>query len=184
MPFVMASSLTRTGKEIEKAQVAAVEGKFTVRNQWTRRGPLAFRTKAATKQNQVAWVGTAFDELEKFVRGPAGSFTVKLPRGQFIAVPTSNVRRTKRDIIRASQRPRALKGKRDILLPMRSGRGMVLFQEQGRGRAAKRVALYYLVPRAKIKAVDVLRGPAEKVFVKRFPMIFTEQAVKALATAR
>jgi hypothetical protein len=183
-PFIIASSLTRTAQEIKTAQVKATDDAFTIRTNWNKQGPLAFKVQAATKQNPVAVIGTAADFLEKFVREAPGRIVIKLPRGEFIAVPTGNVRRTKRDIIRAAQRPGRLRGKRDIVLPMRSGRGMVLFQEQGRGHNAKRVALYFLVPRAKIKEVDVIAGPAQKVFTKRYPIIHAEQTAKALATAR
>jgi hypothetical protein len=67
---------------------------------------------------------------------------------------------------------------------MRNGRGMVLFQEQGRGQNSKRVALYVLVKRAQIKERDVLFGPAQKVFVKRFAAILGQQIEKAFATAK
>jgi hypothetical protein len=182
--FAAASALTLTGKEIQTAERKALHDDFTIRTRWDEVGPLAIKVKAATKDNLTAWVGTAADFLAKFVEGPAGSIAVKVPQGEFLAIPTSNVRRTKRDIIRAAQRPRNLRGKRDIVLPMRNGRGMVLFQEQGRGQNSKRVALYVLVKRAQIKERDVLFGPAQKVFVKRFAAILGQQIEKAFATAK
>jgi hypothetical protein len=94
------------------------------------------------------------------------------------------VRRTKRDLIRASQRPRALEGKRDFLVPMRDGRGFLLLQRRGRGRNTKNVALYLLVKRARIKEKDVLYGPARRAFEKNFDRIFSRQLEQALATAR
>lgn len=184
--FAIASALTKTGKEVQAADIKAVDDAFTIRTNWPRQGPLAFRVTPANKNDDpiVCIVGTNADFLEKFVREPEGAIVVKLPRGEFIAIPTSNVKRTKRDIIRAAQRPRNLRGKRDIVLPMRNGRGMVLLQERGRGRNTKRVALYILVPRAKVKERDVIFGPAEKVFSKRFATIYAEQAAIALATAK
>jgi hypothetical protein len=182
--FATASALTRAAQEVKTAQVKATDENFTIRNDWNKRGPLAFKVEAAKKDHLTAVVGTAADFLEKFVRESPGKIVIKLPRGHFIAVPTGNVRRTKRDIIRAAQRPGRLRGKRDIVLPMRNGRGEVLFQQQGRGRQKKLVALYVLTRRAKIKEVDVIVGPAKKVASKRFPIIYAEQAAKALATAR
>jgi hypothetical protein len=185
--FAHASALTLTAKEIQPAVVKEIRGTFTVRTNWDIRGPYAVKTQAAKKTDwprPFALVGTAADFLEKFMKGPPGSIEIKLPRGNFIAIPTTNVRRTKRDLIRAAQRPRNLRGKRDILLPMRSGKGFVLFQEQGRGKSAKRVALYILVRRARIREKDVLAGPAEKIFAKRFGPILGQQMEKAFATAR
>jgi len=180
--FAMASSLTLTAKEIQAATIKKIEGSFTIRNNWNKpSNALGVRIKPATKEKLETWIGTAAEFLQKFVREPEGSIVLKLPRGEFIAIPTSNVRRTKRDIIRATQRPQRLRGKRDIVLPMKSGRGLVLFQEQGRGVNAKRVALYLLVPRAKIREKDVLFGPAKTVFLNRFTKIYENQLRKAFA---
>jgi hypothetical protein len=185
--FGTASALTLTGKEIQIADKKALHEAFTIRTRWDEVGPYAVKTQAAKKTDwprPTAIVGTAADFIEKFLRGPAGSIEIKLPHGNFIAIPTTNVRRTKRDIIRAAQRPRNLRGKRDIVLPMRSGKGFVLFQEQGRGKSARRVALYLLVRQARIREVDPLFGPAEKVFIKRFGGILQVQIRNAFATAR
>jgi len=190
--FACASALTLTGKEIQTANVRAIDEAFTVRNEWDKRGPLAVKVKPATKQNLTAWIGTAFEELEKFVEQTAGSYVIKVPRGEFVAIPTGNVRRTKRDIIRAMQRPRNLRGKRDVVLPMRKGNGLVLFQRQRgpspnskyRGVKSHLTALYILVPRVKVKEVDVMFGPAVKIYRDRFGKIFEQQMAKALATAK
>lgn len=184
--FALASSLTFTAKEIQAATIKALDkgqgGAFDIRTGWTKPSNVfGIRTKPATKTNLKAVIGTAAEWLEKFVREPAGSIVLKLPRSEFIAIPTSNVRRTKRDLIRAMQRPQAIRGKRDIVLPMRSGKGAVLFQEQGRGRNVKRVALYFLVPRARIRERDVLFGPAKRIFEKRFAKIYEQQLKKAFA---
>lgn len=194
--FARVSALTKTAHDVKTSQIKATEEKFTIRNNWNTRGPLAFKVKGATKQNPVALIETAAEFLEKFIRERPGSFTIKLPQGNFIAIPTSNVKRTKRDIIRAAQRPAALRGKRDVVLPMKSGRGYVLFQGKpnrsrgerrssgGRGRAGRLVALYILTPRARIKQVDVIQGPAEKTVQKRFAINYAAALEKALATAR
>lgn len=180
--FALASSLTLTAKEIQSATIKKIESSFTIRNNWDKpTNALGIRIKPATKEKLEAWIGTAADFLEKFVREPEGSIVLKLPQGEFLAIPTSNVRRTKKDIIRATQRPQRLRGKRDIVLPMQSGKGFVLFQEQGRGVNRKLVALYLLVRRAKIREKDVLFGPAKTTFERRFAKIYEGQLKKAFA---
>jgi hypothetical protein len=129
-------------------------------------------------------VGTAAEWLEKFIREPAGSVVLKIPQGEFLAIPTGNVRRTKRDIIRASQRPRALRGRRDFLVPLRSGRGFLLMQQQGRGKNTRNVALYVLVKRARIKEKDVLHGPVRRAFEKNWGRVYGAALARALATAK
>ena len=180
--FALASSLTLTAKEIQTATIKRIESSFTIRNNWDKpTNALGIRIKPATKEKLEAWIGTAAAFLEKFVREPEGSIVLKLPQGEFLAIPTSNVRRTKKDIIRATQRPQRLRGKRDIVLPMQSGKGFVLFQEQGRGVNRKLVALYLLVRRAKIREKDVLYGPAKTTFERRFAKIYEDQLKKAFA---
>lgn len=182
--FALASALTLTAKEAQPAVSKAVRGTFTVRSNWDQPSNIfGIRVKPATKQNLVAIVGTAADWLEKFLKEPQG-IVVKLPQGEFIAIPTSNVRRTKRDIIQKAQRPNALRGKRDELLPMKSGKGFILAQRRGKGPRSKLVVLYVLVPRAKIPQKDILFGPTRRVFQNRFAAIYEKQLQKAFATAR
>jgi hypothetical protein len=185
--FAAASALTLTATEIKIAEIKAIDETFTVRTNWNKVGPYAVKVQAAKKTDwprPFSIVGTAADFIEKFLEGPVGSIALKIPQGEFIAIPTSNVRRTKRDIIRAAQRPRALRGKHDFLVPMKSGQGFVLFQKQGRGKSKRNVALYLLVKSAKIRERDPLFEPALKVFVKRFGAILDQQVAKAFATAR
>ncbi len=183
--FALASTLTLTAKEIQTETIKALDkdqgGAFQIRTNWARPSNIyGVRVKPATKQKLESWVGTAADWLQKFIEKPEGSIVLKLPQGDFIAIPTSNVRRTKRDIIRATQRPRALKGKRDVLVPMKSGKGFLLFQERGRGASAKMVLLYLLVRSARIREKDVLFAPAKKVYLRRFGAIYEQQLRKAL----
>jgi hypothetical protein len=183
--FALASALTATAKLGQTNAIKAIEGAFTVRTGWDKPSNIyGVRVKPATKLNLTAVVGTAADWLEKFVREPAGSTVVKLPEGEFLAIPLAGVRRTKRDIIRATQRPQAIRGKRDFKVPLRNGRGYLLLQKQGRGRQAKNVALYLLVKRAKIREKDVFFGPTQRAFEKNFGKIYTAQLERALATAK
>jgi hypothetical protein len=184
--FAVASALTKGAKLVQGADKKAIRGAFTIRTNWDEVGPYAVKVQAAKKTDDpiTALVGTGADFIEKFIREPEGQTVIKLPQGHFIAIPTTNVRRTKRDIIRAAQRPARLRGKRDLVLPMKKGGGMVLLQEQGRGRNAKRVVLYLLVPRAKIKERDVLFGPAQKTLDARLLGLYQQEIAHAIATAK
>jgi hypothetical protein len=183
--FALASALTLTAKQGQAASIKAIEGAFTVRTTWLKPSNVfGVRVKPATKQNLVAWVGTAAEWLEKFIKEPAGAIVLKIPQGEFLAIPTPNVRRTKRDLIRATQRPRALRGKRDFLIPLRSGRGFLLAQHQGRGKNQRTVILYVLVKRARIRERDVLYGPTRRAYERNFSKILGLQLQRAFATAR
>jgi hypothetical protein len=182
--FALAQTLTAVAQKAQDASIKAIEGNFAVRTSWYKKQNVyGVRVKPATKANLTAVVGTAADWLEKFVREPPGSVVLKLPQGEFLAIPTSNVRRTKRDLIRAMQRPRALRGA-VYKLPLKSGRGFVLMQRQGRGSQRRNVALYILVKRARIKEKDVLFGPARRAFEINFSKLYAENLARALATAK
>src|ERR1041384_474638 len=161
--FAIASACTKGAKAVQAADKKALRGAFTIRTNWDEVGPYAVKVQAAKKNDNpiVALAGTGADFIEKFIREPEGSTVLKLPHGEFIAIPTTNVRRTKRDLIRAMQRPRALRGKEDFVIPLRNGT-FGLFQRQGRKGQKKAVLLYRLVKRARIKERDVLFGPAKK----------------------
>lgn len=181
--FALASALTLTAKEVQAEVKKTIRGNFQIRNDWDIRGPLAIKVRPATKQDLSAWVGTAFADLEKFMRQPSG-IVIDTPRGQFFAVPTKNVKRTKRELIRAAQRPRALLGKRDFIIKTKARGVLVLYQRQGRGKNSRLVAMYVLIPRRRIREVDLFGEPPRRVFEKRFAAILDQQLKVAFATAR
>jgi hypothetical protein len=183
--FAIASACTKGAKAVQAADVKAIEGAFTIRTRWDVVGPYAVKVQAAKKDDNpiVALVGTGADFIEKFIREPEGSTVIKLPQGEFIAIPTSNVRRTKRDIIRAMQRPRALRGKDDFVIPLKNGT-LGLFQRQGRKGQKKAVLLYRLVKHARIKERDVLFGPAQKTLDAQLLGLYQQGVAQAIATAK
>ena len=198
--FAVAAACTKGAKLVQAANKKAIRNTFTIRTNWDEIGPYAVKVQAAKKTDDptTALVGTGADFIEKFIREPEGRTVIKLPQGHFIAIPTTNVRRTKRDIIRAAQRPARLRGKRDVVLPMKSGKGYVLFQQQNiftsnmrsqnksqsRGRRGRLIALYVLVPRAKIKERDVLFGPAKKTLDAQLLGLYQREVTNAIATAK
>src|ERR1041384_1173663 len=114
--FAIATTLTEVGVRTRKRARESLGESFTLRTTWADIGPFALKTKPATKQNLTTTVGSAATWLEKFLRGALGGIEVNLPQGRFLAVPTVNVKRSKRDLIRKGQRPRDFMGKSDVLL--------------------------------------------------------------------
>lgn len=183
--FAIASACTKGAKAVQAANKRAIRSAFTVRTNWDERGPYAVKVQAAKKDDNpvVAMVGTGADFIEKFIREPEGSTVLKLPQGEFIAIPTTNVRRTKRDLIRAAQRPRALRGKDDFVVPFKNGT-LGLFIRKGRKGQKKSVLLYRLVKRARIKERDVLFGPAKKTLDAQLLGFYQQGVAQAMATAK
>jgi hypothetical protein len=177
--FALAAALTATAKEAQSVVIADIEGTFTVRTNWDRpSNAMGIKVLPATKDDLSAALVTRADWLQLHESGGD-----KIPAGEFIAVPTSNVRRTKRDIIRKSQRPRALRADRTVVLPLKNGEKMI-FQRVGKGKNSKLVAMYRLIPRANIKEQSTFLAPAVQVYEKRFAIILEEKLKLAIATAR
>lgn len=178
VPFALAYALTITAKEAQAAVVKSLEGTFTLRGQWYKQSnKFGIKITPAKKTNLKASVHTQADWLELHETGGT-----KTPRGKELAIPTENVRRTKRQIIQKSQRPKALIGKRDFILNTKKGR--VLFQRKGKGKRSKIVALYNLEPKAVIKKQSTFFEPVEKIVEKNLQENFNKALEKAYATAK
>jgi hypothetical protein len=177
--FALAATLTAVAKEASAASVKEIERDFTVRNTWDQPGnAMGIKALPATKGDLSSAVATRADWLIPHEEGED-----KTPRraGGNLAIPTVDVRRTKRDIIQRSQRPRALAGKAFVL---KTRNGPVLARWQGRGKNRRLVVLYRLKPRARIRKQSTVVAPTVRTFERRFDPIFAEQLRKALATAR
>lgn len=178
LPFAIAKALTQTAKDAQSAILGELPQKFTIRGTWSNpKNKYGVKIKPATKTKQTAEVGTNADWLKLQETGG-----VKTPKGENIAIPTANVRRTKRQIIQRSQRPRALRGKRDIVL--KTKRGAVLFQRKYKGKRSTLVPLYNLEPRARIRRVSPIIEPAKRTVRLRFKANFINALADAMKTAK
>lgn len=178
LTFALAATLTAVAKESQAAAVASIESTFTVRNNWDRpSNAMGVKVPPATKDDLSSAVATRADWL---ITHEEGEDKVPTRAGGQLAIPTTDVRRTKRDIIQRSQRPRAL----SKAFVLRTRRGPVLAQWKGRGAQRKLVVLYRLKPRAHIRKQSTVVAPTVRTFERRFNPIFEEQMRKAMATAR
>ena len=166
----------------QKAMRAGYEGAFTLRNAFTVREGAKLLRKP-TKTDLVAEIGASekASYLAKHVAG--GSVGPADGRGR-IAVPTGAVRRTKRDLIPASQRPRSLLAKGGFFRGPKSGTSAIA-KAVGRGKARTAMAFYLLVGRITVKPTlkGVLADAAEqgrKTIIARFP----ERFAAAMRTAK
>jgi hypothetical protein len=171
--FAAAQSLTQVAKESQTAVIADIEHTFTTRGKWyLPSNKFGIRVKPARKTDLTAEVKTAADWLALHETGGT-----KTPQGQHLAVPTDNVRRTKRQIITRSQRPRNLK--RSFVI--QTAHGPVLFQRKNKKTI---VALYDLEPRVKIKKESTVIAPTIETVQKRFDAIFEKNLANAVKTAK
>lgn len=158
--FGVVMGLTQTAKEAQNAVQKNLRNVFTIRNRWPEVGPFAIKITPARPGTMQASVQTAADWLRLHEEG--GTKTGKSGR---LAIPTDEVKRTKRLIIPRSQRPKALRGKGSFIV--KTKHGDVIAIRQGRGKRKPIKFLYNLEGSARIKRVPVFFEPIDKVVKRR-----------------
>src|SRR5688572_13527526 len=111
LDFGTAVGLTKTAKEGQAAVVGALKGTFTLRGRWFEQNMRhGIKITPATPAKPRSEIKTAADWLEPHETGKD-----KRARGGRLAVPTDQVRRSKRMMIPRGQRPKGLAGKVFVL---------------------------------------------------------------------
>ena len=173
--FALASALTATAKRAQTNTIGDIRNTFTVRNTWVNPGnAMGIKVLPASKMDLSTAVVTRADWLIPHEEG-----ATKKPQGNYLAVPTRFVRRTKRDIIRKTQRPRNLKEGKTVVLPLRNG-GRMIFERRNK----RLVPLYRLIRQAQIDEAPTLTEQTLKTFEKEFEPLLYQKLRMALATAK
>ena len=193
LPFARSLAINRLGEAFQKAERERIAQSFTLR-----RPDFIFREgvkrlgPAATKASPTVTFGVSdrADFLRKFEPGETKRPTKGA--GHSIAVP-QQVRRNKRDLITAANRPRSLvqtgkarKGAgRVFVLKEKRGRiGPGVFQTTGRkGKGAVKF-LYGLEPQVRTPELLGFLDTAKRVANEQWPRIFLAAFDDALRTAR
>ena len=181
IPWATALALTRTAEQVRDKVITGLPGKFTLRNTWWRaRTRYGFNVGVAKKHDHRAWVYTRAPWMQLQETGG-----IKTPRGKMIAIPTSNVRRTKTQMITRCQRPCALlrKGKRKGFFAETKSGQLAIFQRTGRHRYPIR-AMYQLRPTAKISERLMMLKTAQATVPEVWQKNFTEAFNEAIRTAK
>jgi hypothetical protein len=175
LPFAIARALTVTARDVQDEVRNNLTQRFTLRNNWVRQG---IQIQRASKQNleSIVFSRDAFMGLQEL--GGA-----KSPLGNYLAVPTSLVRRTPKDMIRKADRPKSLGDKVEII--EFRGRKWLALKRSRKGRNKTELRLMYLlVPRADIEPRLKLRDDGLRVSQAVFERRLQESLELALRTAR
>ena len=148
--------------------------RMTLRTPWFKPGSMfGFNVKKATISNPAAEIYTRAPWMQLQESGGT-----KNPRGRHIAIPTTTVRRTKRDLIPKAQRPMGL-GSKAFHLKTKSGNEF-LAMRVGRGKRSNLKIMYLLSQRAQIRPqlhfVDSIKGyvamNAERILTRAIERAF------------
>jgi hypothetical protein len=161
---VVALALTKTAQDAQTQITKELPNTFTIRSSWWKKGnKFGVKVKSAEKTDATptAEVGTNADWLALHEQG--GTKRKRQGAGKNLAIPTDNVRRTKRDIISKASRPRRLKN--SFVMKLKNGKE-VLMQRKGRGKKSKTSLMYFLQPTARIKKESSILEPATRTIAK------------------
>lgn len=150
LPFATSQAINDVAYMVRNNVRDEMPRRFTIRREWvTRQVDVVER---ATKDKPNALVGPK-PQVDFLARQQTGG--AKLPRGNWIAIPTKAVRRTKSQLISKGDRPGALGEKVHV---ERVGRSTFLALTGEKGARARRGAsgtrlrlLYLLAPRAQLE---------------------------------
>jgi minor tail protein Z (GPZ) len=176
--FAAAKSLTQIAKEGQTAAIEGIKSELTIRSEWylpSRR--FGVRIKTATKTDLSSEVKSAADWLAKLATGETHT-----PTGgrSTIAVPTSVLQPTGREIIPRALRPRQLKNA--FVIKTTDGRQLLVKRVGPRPRDLK--VYYVLEPKTRRPKKNPLTKAVERTVTQRFGPVFAENFKQAIATAR
>ena len=176
LPFAMMRTLNDLAEESRSEVVDGLPSKFTLRKAWWKpRTKYGFNVAVAKKTNLVAEVFTKAPWMISFEKGET-----RHPAGKAFAVPTANVKRSKKDLITSANRPRNLKG----AFVMQTARGPVIFQRVKTRGSSSLLAMYGLEGKADIKPTLQMGVTVKKVVDHQFIDLFTKRFKEAVSTAK
>jgi len=178
LPFATAKALTKTAQQGQEAVIKSLNSAFTLRTNWYKpSSKIGIRITPAKKNDLQSEIKTN----AKFLQLHEGGME-KIPFGKFIAIPTENVRRTKRQLVAKSNYPGNLKN--SFIVNSKKSGVKLLLTKVGRGRVKQTRLMYVLVPKAKIKKVSVFYEPIRRAVAANFSNNFNEAWSQAVATAK
>lgn len=172
IPFTTSVAINKTAENIRDEIIKTLPNKFTLRTSWWKpRTRYGFNVKPSNKRYLTAEVYTRAPWMISHEYGE-----IRRPRGTAFAVPTENVKRTKKQLISKAQKPRALQ----YAFIVQSRKGAVLAQ---RIRGALRV-MYGLEKQAPIKATLGFAATANRVANKLLMRNIEDAVEYAMRTAK
>lgn len=179
IPFATASALNSTAFDVRKQIVEdTYPNSFTVRNK--RFASQMFRVDKANKRNLTARV---YDRLGRDYMVNQAEGGIKRPRGNHIAIPSRQIKRTASGKVPKAKQPRNVLGGRGYRTTLRSGQD-VIAEQTGRGAARRQRVLYLLENVARIPKRFPFYEDANRKAGRVFDRNFAKSFAFAKQTAR
>lgn len=181
MSYGISSGLNNLSEHIRNSELSAAQSIFTLRGTWWKpKTQYGFNIKFAKKTDLTSEVYTRADWLILHTDGGT-----KHPSKHFLALPTSDVKRNKKDIITRANKPRNLKGSFRANITTENGKKVpAIAKKVGRGKNKKLVVMYWLEQNAEIKKTYDFYTIAEKVVDRNGRKYILEGIEEAFRTAK
>ncbi len=178
-PFALATALNNSANSVQQAVRHSLNDQFTLRRK-TFIERTIFRQPGQDFASKTKFQAAVRVHPERDVLAPHEAGGVKAPRdGRSIAIPTSNARRNKADIVGTANRPRALLAKGAAFR-----RGDVLLKKAGRGKRSKLVALFVFKRSVRLRPRLGMDATAQRVVPEVWERHALQAVERAIATAR
>jgi hypothetical protein len=179
IPFATHRAINKTAFDVRDEIVKETFPKsFTVRNK--RFASQMFRVDKATKRNLTARV---YDRLGRDYMTNQAEGGIKRPRGNNIAIPSRQLKRTASGKVPKAKQPRNVLGGRGYRTTLDSGQPIIA-EQTGRGAARKQRVLYILENIARIPKRFPFYEDANKTAGRMFDRNFKKSFAFAKQTAR
>jgi hypothetical protein len=176
LPFALSKAINSTAEKIRTNTLQGAKAVLNIRGSWSNpRTKFGFNVKPSTKANLTAEIYTKADWMVMQEDGG-----IKTAKG-LIAVPTSEVRRSKKDIITKGNRPKMAKGA--FKVTMKDGKQFIA-KRAGKGKNKRLVVLYWLEKQANIKGVYKFHDIGMKTFKDNIEADMHSAIDYAMSTAR
>lgn len=173
--FATARALTQTAAEVQTEVKRNMPARFTIRRPWVVQG---IRIQKATKTNLTATVYSR----DKFM-GLQEHGGTKGALRNYLAIPTSMVKRTPKDLVAKRDKPAAL-GDRASVVEVNGNKFLALKKPRKAANGQRLRLMYLLVPRAQIDKRLGLGSDGVRVARARFMENLQASLEQALRTAR
>lgn len=196
IPYATSLAINNVAKSAQRAQVAGMHERFTIRRPSFARRTVKIKPFATKRSLEaVLWIDPPGDTSDIWAKFEMGG--VKQPRGTAIAVP-EEARRTKTGVITKRQRPKAFefrrwgrgaKGavyrgeRRTWMVRTPEGEGAI-FQRVGRGPGSSLRMLYSFARSAEIDERLQFEETVERTVDGEWERHFSEAFARAMGTAR
>ena len=176
--FGYVRGLTRTAQKAQEDILEGLRDKFTLRGRWfEKNNRFGVKVTPAKKDQLEAAVFTRANWLELHEDGGKKEPT----KSKNLVVPTENVRKNKKDIIRKARRPRNLKN--SFVIKTESGQQLFM-QRFGKGKRSSTRVMYVLEPSARIERKGTFVRAAQISVIRNKDEIVSKSINDALRTMR